>query len=819
MQNGERLTLNVLLSLIIQAKRQGKGKLGNGRLLVLMLRVIADRTDGQSRERSVLSCFCGEPVKSYAYQKIDKQLGKFFKSGSPYPYEKLHFSAFAAAYSDPKMYLPYFLEMCAVYDQIVAPEHSEQLIFTLLELLRRDPSIEWVLYGTRYIRKEMLLGDAAHKKRICAPALIFGLLCDLHKKPDFAPAVTLAELPVIPGFYLTANDASCPDSAAFAELLNPEIPLPLAQNLFDNARRIYAAEAPDSPTNALAFRATERGESTFPENGNLFLYGADGTGKSAFLRTAFRGKNALDLSLSAYRPSDSAYAHAGLLLMLLLRFQYCGKYSRYEAMNAAEGEETVLRQIAELDAAMSQTACVFILDDWETVPSEYAAELLDEIANYTEKWHSVRWILCGSAMPKCVQLQRFTPVECVGFSDGALSEILPPNTPEHLRELLRIPLLCSIYQQNEAQSDEPQNRAELLDSYFSLHGKKHPDPAAEMMRQFLLRFALPYAAFEALHGGRSVFSRADLSAAIGKAISFYLKNDRVYQNYSAARGVQKHLLPDGSRQDEWLAVAAHFSFLQAGDFACDLRFSHRVYQEYFAAKHVINAAEALDSAYTRDCKRLEREFARLALGKLWFPEEMTGAYAMIGELAGDDKNRPCADFCRIRTVLDNMLDWAREIKTFRLTENVMRTMAAVRGNIICEADFRDLSLPMWIPAQWKFSLNGEFPSLFSGCKTGMIGLIDGDISPRVSPEHTRILYCFSDGYSALYDTESRSVTAEYIGEIPAFAAEWETVPCDEEMLIKIYSVLPQFRGCDFSGAHIFTDQAKRLLPVLCRSAH
>lgn len=46
MQNGERLTLNVLLSLMIQAKKQGKGKLGNGRMLVAMLRVIADRIDG-----------------------------------------------------------------------------------------------------------------------------------------------------------------------------------------------------------------------------------------------------------------------------------------------------------------------------------------------------------------------------------------------------------------------------------------------------------------------------------------------------------------------------------------------------------------------------------------------------------------------------------------------------------------------------------------------------------------------------------------------------------------------------------------------------
>ena len=279
MQNGERLTLTVLLSLMIQAKKQGKGKLGNGRMLVAMLRVIADRIDGQSRERSVLSCFCDEPVKSCAYQKIDKQLVKFFKSGSPYPYEKLGFSAFAASLHDNDRFLPYFREMCAVYDTIIAPEKSESLVFTLLELLRRDSKIEWVLYGTRYIRREMLLGDAAHRKQICASTLFFGLLYQLHSRQEFAPPMPLTEPPVIPPFYLTANDAACPDSAALSDILNPDRMMPLAQNLYDNAQRMYQSEASDLPPNALAFRYADREESALPATGSLFLYGAEGTGK------------------------------------------------------------------------------------------------------------------------------------------------------------------------------------------------------------------------------------------------------------------------------------------------------------------------------------------------------------------------------------------------------------------------------------------------------------------------------------------------------------------------------------------------------------
>ena len=208
----------------------------------------------------------------------------------------------------------------------------------------------------------------------------------------------------------------------------------------------------------------------------------------------------------------------------------------------------MLRQLFELDAAMSQNVCVLILDDWETVPSEYEHKLLDEITYYADKWRGVRWILCGSAMPKAAQLKSFSPVECIGFSDAALSELLPQNTPENMRELLRIPLLFFIFQQYNLQADEPQNRAELLDAYFTSHGKLQPDSGSEMMRQFLLRFALPFAAFDTLHRGHSVISRADLSAAIGKAISFYLKNDRVYQNYTSAHNIQKTCSPKGAEK-------------------------------------------------------------------------------------------------------------------------------------------------------------------------------------------------------------------------------------------------------------------------------
>ena len=111
--NGMRLTLNVLLSLVMQAKRLGKGKRGNGRILILLLQAAADTVYPElSRERSLLLAFTDDPVKSHAYQKIDKQLGKFLPAGKPYPYEKIGFTEFEHALSDLTAYSNHLLRTC-----------------------------------------------------------------------------------------------------------------------------------------------------------------------------------------------------------------------------------------------------------------------------------------------------------------------------------------------------------------------------------------------------------------------------------------------------------------------------------------------------------------------------------------------------------------------------------------------------------------------------------------------------------------------------------------------------------------------------------
>ena len=122
MPDEAKLSLNVLYSLLIQAKKHGKGMIGNGRLIVMLLRVIADSdASGKSKERQILQLFSDEPVKSRAYQRIDKQLLKFIPTGKPYPYEKLTFSSFSKAIGtqDYYAYLKAMDECCAtILDQL-----------------------------------------------------------------------------------------------------------------------------------------------------------------------------------------------------------------------------------------------------------------------------------------------------------------------------------------------------------------------------------------------------------------------------------------------------------------------------------------------------------------------------------------------------------------------------------------------------------------------------------------------------------------------------------------------------------------------------
>ena len=81
----QKMALNVLLSLVIQAKITGKGITSNGKLYVNFIKIIADRDNSElTAEESILKKFNNEPTKQNAYRKLERYLSRFLKTGRPY---------------------------------------------------------------------------------------------------------------------------------------------------------------------------------------------------------------------------------------------------------------------------------------------------------------------------------------------------------------------------------------------------------------------------------------------------------------------------------------------------------------------------------------------------------------------------------------------------------------------------------------------------------------------------------------------------------------------------------------------------------------
>ena len=87
------LTLNTLLALLIQAKIKGKGRIGNGRLWIRLLSVLADCPE-LTKERNFLRLFGEHTDKPSAYRQINRFLLDFIPTGNGYAPEKITVSAF-----------------------------------------------------------------------------------------------------------------------------------------------------------------------------------------------------------------------------------------------------------------------------------------------------------------------------------------------------------------------------------------------------------------------------------------------------------------------------------------------------------------------------------------------------------------------------------------------------------------------------------------------------------------------------------------------------------------------------------------------------
>lgn len=144
----QKLTLNVLLSLIIQSKITGKGMTSNGRLYVMLMEMIADHDNKKlTAEESILNKFNNEVTHHESYRKLERFLSRFAHTGKGYPYELFSFHKL----ENSKDYRQFLLAMSDFIDAVIDKEKLVPLVYTFLEILRQDTSITIILYGDKFI--------------------------------------------------------------------------------------------------------------------------------------------------------------------------------------------------------------------------------------------------------------------------------------------------------------------------------------------------------------------------------------------------------------------------------------------------------------------------------------------------------------------------------------------------------------------------------------------------------------------------------------------------------------------------------------------
>lgn len=866
-----RLSLNVLLTLIIQSKITGKGKIGNGRLLIKLLQTVADSSGNEkTAERNTLSSFNNEQVKANAYHKIDMLIKRFLPDGRYYPYEKITFAEFERSIGDPVKCRAYNCKMKSVCNEIIDKSKIDTLVYTLLEIIRQDDSISDILYGGSYIQKEHFFGNSAHPKQICFETLLIGLIYHTHKNPveENTQNICLLKLPKKRAFRVVRfNDDSS---------LDLDLPLKLEDSLRENAAVYEVSEM----KYRLEIYCDDMIISELPECGNIFLYGTGGAGKTTLLLNQINSDNSVNFYFSLYKFKREIHENlqsegCWLLLQILLKYHYQYEYQTYEMLIANEVENTVLQQLAELKSLLKITPIngftkyTLLLDGINELPSESQEQLVDELNYIVSEWKNVRIIITGRTVPMYAVFENFQQLEICGVSDierdKALS-IADISVNTRLLELLKTPLFLNMYL--ESNGAELNTRGEILDSYVMNIQSRLPQDSAV---RFAVQYALPFAAKMMTDGFSYEIDRGDLSEAIDSTIEFYLENERVYQNYIAPKKFRKkNLLECMGDLDFTELLIENICFLSvSSQEPHKLCFTHQYFRDYFAAKHILNLAEALSVSYEyKHADERTELFKKYELDMMWFRDE-DDIYRLIGEISGDYKNAPCEDFFYQRTILDSILDMSRDIFTLHTAECVMKSMSLVRSGVLCEVNFSRTNLPMYFPSNIKFSLNGEYPSSFRDCLVFFLSIYDLPACTAYSDDKKFLLIAFENGYVILWDSEQKSIIwdndfsefiedglefeyayfddnnsiitlVSYNSELKVNAATGEIInfknlneldifdeyfycikkypstraDLDNNLKLEIFSQLPHFRNCDFTGAEFFDDEGEKLLRIM-----
>lgn len=702
------LSLNLLMSLIFQAKRKGRGLLSNGKIYTRLLLCISDL----GSEKELLGCFNNEVVSKEAYRKLERYLSRFLTDGKGYPYELIGFEMLERSIGDCEKMSVYLRKMELACNEIFDTDKLDSLTFTLLEILRQDIGIKKILYGSELIPKEKLFGSYAHPKRICIEALLLGLLYHCHKNPCECDRIELLE----------CSDRRTFQAVHFSEgnSLEPDLPISIIDNIRETARRQNCAELKYS----LEYNCNGDVISELPQNGNIFLYGVGGSGKTTVLKNLIGNTDTVNFYFPLYQYRQEIHDNirsegCWILLNILLKYHYQYEYLTYESLISNEGNDAILQQFTELEKLIKtepidKPKYLLLLDGLNEMSADIQRQFINELEWICREWKNVRIVISGRVIPQNTAFGEFKNIEVKGITNECLSRLLSGNGEillnTKLFEILRLPLFLNMY------IDEKSNittRGDLLDSYF-MNWK------GSEIERFIIRFALP------LVGKRMIeewslfeISRAEVLELIDKAIKIYVLDDHVYQNYIAPKNMGKKSLLESRQNTDLIELLVRNTGLMAESEydTKKLHFTHQYYRDYFAAKHIVNAISVFDIGRI-GANSAEEYFSEIGLSGIWFdnmeyfPEKMD-VYAIIGEICGDYINDVNSEEFYTETLLDKFLDICRKLDGGYSVENIFTVKKAIHGDLICGVDFSYLNLPLTLPSDVRFCLDGEHPCDFS----------------------------------------------------------------------------------------------------------
>lgn len=696
------LSLNVVLSLIMQAKRKGKGILSNGKVYTLLMLCISDF----SSETELLKCFNNEVIAKEAYRKLERFLSRFLKDGKGYPYELISFNQLKNSLNNTEKMTIYLHKLEYTLDKFIDKNKIGSLVYTMLKLVRQDSDIKEVLYGSDNIDKKELVGGYVHQKRICVEALILGLLYQCHKSPCLSENLTLMH---------------CPDRNTFQVIrYSADAPLELDSDLdiIEIIRTEAQKQTSESYEYPFEFICNGSKTTALPKNNDLFIQGIKGSGKTALLKSLINSDDSafLYFSLDSYKEefhSRFSTCPCWIILNILLKYHYQYEYTTYEALSINMNEDVVVKQLSLLNETFEtepiyNKSWTLLLDDMNELPLGLYDVFAKEIMHISKLWKNVRIIVSGRVFPDNKAMDVLDQVRLTGISEGKYS-------------LMKLPMIYNIYRLPDVTAE---TAGELLDLYFS-HWQGN-----DVIR-FLIWFALPLVGKKMLDDWETrELSRAETLQTIDDALKIYIQNDHVYQNHVRVKNIDKKSLLESRQNDEWIDLLIKNTGLLTADEdnTSLLRFTEQFYRDYFAARHIVNAVEIFETGSV-GCDDPEEYLSDISLSGMWFNEpdrfpEKYDTYKMLGEVCRERLKAPDNKDFYVKNTLDRFLDICRGLKGGYSVENVIIVKKIIHQNIICHTDFSYLNLPLQLPGDTLFSIDGEYPSNFYKCRVYRISESD-----------------------------------------------------------------------------------------------